>query len=294
MELNRDATWLPFRDTWREKPDVWMEKPDAGQIDQIVSLVRDVLGQSAVGAYLHGSTALDELRPHSDIDVLVVSRRATTPEEKRVLIDRLLRMSRRGDPSGQARSIELTIVVESEIRPWRYPPRFDFQYGDWLRSEFESGDLTPWETPNPDLAPMITMVRSGNRPLFGPPPTELFDPVPPSDLNRAIVEGIPGLLDDLDSDTGNVVLTFARIWTTLATGAIRSKDAAADWARTRLPEEHRAVLDRARAVYVGDEEERWDDLHARVRPHVEHVLREIERLAAREPSTEPGDPPEPG
>jgi len=250
------------------------------QLDQIVALVREVLGEDALGAYLHGSTALDQLKPRSDLDVLVVSRRQTTPEEKRALIGRLLRMSGHGDPSGEARPIELTIVVESEIRPWRYPPRLDFLYGDWLRAAFESGDLTPWETPNPDLAPVITMVRAANRALFGPPPSEVFDPVPLEDLNRAIVAGIPGLLDDLDSDTTNVVLTFARIWTTLATATVSSKDVAADWVLARLPEEHRPVLARARAVYLGDEVDNWGDLQARLRAHVKHVLGEIERLGA--------------
>jgi predicted nucleotidyltransferase len=251
---------------------------DVGQVEQIVDLVRDVLGEDAVGAYLHGSIALDQLRPQSDVDVLVLSRRSTTPDEKRALIDRLLRMSGRGDPSRAARPIELTIVVESEIRPWRYPPRLDFLYGDWMRAEFERGDITPWETPNPDLAPVITMVRFANRPLFGPPPSEVFDPVPLEDLNRAIVEGIRGLLDDLDSDTTNVVLTLARVWTTLATGTIWSKDAAADWVLARLPEVHRLVLARARAVYIGEGDDHWDDLQASLRPHVEHVLGEIERL----------------
>ncbi len=253
---------------------------DAGQLDQIAGLVRTVLGEDAIGAYLHGSTALDQLKPISDIDVLVLSRRPTTATERRTLIDRLLRMSGRGDPSGRARPIELTIVVELEIRPWRYPPRLDFQYGDWMRREFEGGDLSPWETPNPDLAPVITMVRSANRALFGPPPAEVFDPVPREDLNRAIVEGIPGLLDDLDSDTTNVVLTFARIWTTLATGSIRSKDTAADWVLPRLPEEHRPVLTRARAVYLGHEDDSWGDFRARLRPHIDHVQDEVERLVA--------------
>jgi predicted nucleotidyltransferase len=92
---------------------------DVGYVEQIVDLIRDVLGEDAVGAYLHGSVALDALKPDSDVDVLVVSRRPTTSREKRALIDRLLRMSGRGDPSGEARPIELTIVVESEIRPWR-------------------------------------------------------------------------------------------------------------------------------------------------------------------------------
>jgi predicted nucleotidyltransferase len=252
-----------------------MEPRDVDQIDKVVTLVRHVLREDAVGAYLHGSTALGTLRWRSDLDILVVLRRPTTAEDKRTLIDHLLRTSGRGHPSGDARSIELTIVVESDIRPWRYPPRLDFLYGDWMRSDFERGDLTPWETPNPELAPVITMVRAGNRALFGPPPRELFDPVPVEDLNRAIVEGIPGLLDDLDSDTANVVLTFARIWTTLETGTIHSKDAAADWVMSRLPEEHRPVLARARAVYLGDEVDQWGDLQGRARLHVEYVLRVI-------------------
>jgi hypothetical protein len=83
--------------------------------------------------------------------------------------------------------------------------------------------------------------------------------------------GLPGL----DTDTCNVVLTLARIWTTLATGAVRSKDAAADWALERLPEEHRTVLARARAIYLGEEEERWHDLEPRVRAYAEHVVAEI-------------------
>ncbi len=255
---------------------------DTRQIDQIVRLVRAVLGADAIGAYLHGSTARGELRPHSDIDVLVASARPTTPQEKRTLIDRLLRMSGRGDPSGRARSIELTIVVDAEIRPWHYPPRFDFLYGDWLRPDFEAGKLTPWETPNPDLAPIITMARLGDRAVFGPPPATYFDPVPRADLDRAIVAGIPGLLDDLDSDTANVSLTFARIWVTLATGEIRSKDAAAEWVLDRLPEEHRPVLIRARAVYLGDEDDRWDDLRAEARSFAEYVIGEIEWLSTDE------------
>jgi Domain of unknown function (DUF4111) len=87
------------------------------------------------------------------------------------------------------------------------------------------------------------------------------------------------LLGDLASDTRNVILTLARIWSTVATDVIRSKDEAATWALARLPEEHRAVLARARAIYLGDEQERWEDLEPRVRPHVDYVVAEIERLA---------------
>ena len=40
------------------------------------------------------------------------------------------------------------------------------------------------------------------------------------------------------------------------------------------------MLARARAIYLGEQDERWDDLESRVRPHVDHVVREVERLAA--------------
>jgi predicted nucleotidyltransferase len=251
--------------------------PEQEQIDQVVAVVREVLGPDVVGAYLFGSAVLGGLRPRSDLDVLVVTTRRTARDEKRHLVDRLLLIS--GSPPGPPRPIELTIVVESEIRPWRYPPRFDFQYGEWLRGEFESGHLEPWPTTNPDLASLVTMVLLANRPLLGPSPAEVFDPVPRGDHVRAMVGDIDMLLGDLDWDTRNVILTLARIWGTVATDVIRSKDAAATWALARLPEEHRAVLARARAVYLGDEEERWEDLEPRVRPHVDYVVAEIERLA---------------
>jgi predicted nucleotidyltransferase len=262
---------------------VAMRDEDRQQLDRVVTLVRDVLGADAAGAYLFGSAVHGGLQTQSDLDLLVLARRRTSREEKQRLVERLLAISGRSTPQGPWRRIELTIVVESEIKPWRYPPSFDFQYGDWLRSEFESGNIEPWPTTNPDLASLITMVLLANAPVLGPRPAEIFDPVPHDDLVNAMVGDIDSLLEDLDADTGNVILTLARIWSTVATGGIRSKDAAADCALERLPEQHRAVLVRARAIYLDDEEERWDDIQPRVRPHAEHVVAEIDRLSARQP-----------
>lgn len=255
-----------------------MHDQDRQQLARFSSLVRDVLGSEVIGAYLFGSAVLGGLKPESDLDVLVVTKRPTTRAEKERLVGRLLAISGRSTPEGRWRRLELTIVAEREIKPWSYPPSFDFQYGDWLRSEFESGNLTPWPTTtNPDLATLITMVLLGNTPILGPPPAEIFDPVSRGDLVKASTHGIDALLEDLGDDTRNVILTLARIWSTVATGEIRSKDAAADWVLDRLPEEHRAVIVRARAIYVGDEEERWDDLQPQVRRYADHVVPEIQR-----------------
>ena len=284
MSDARDAlgrSWLTF-----EEDDPVSRDSQQEQLDQILDLVRDVLGPDMVGIYLHGSAVLGGLRPLSDLDVLVVSKRRTLRHEKRRFVDQLLTISPGNRTLGSSRPVELTIVVESEIRPWHYPPTFDFQYGDWLRPEFESGNLEPWPTTtSPDVTLLVRMVLLGNAALVGPPPAEIFDPVPHGDYVRAMVAGIEALLGDLDSDTRNVVLTLARIWSSVATGEVRSKDRAADWALPRLPEEHRAVLARARAIYVGDQEDSWEDIRLGVRPHADHVVGEIHRLHRGPPQT---------
>jgi len=240
---------------------------DQQQLGRLLSLVAEVLGPDLVGAYLFGSAVLGGLQPESDIDVLVVARRRTTRPEKERLVDALLALS------GPPHRLELTIAADGAL---------DFQYGDWWRSEFESGNVEPWSgtAAANDLTVLVAMVLESGKALLGPPPAEALAPVFRRDLTRAMLEGIDPLLEDLDDDTRNVVLTLARIWATLGTGEFRSKDAAADWALERLPEEHRPVLARARAIYVGDEPEGWDDLLPRVRPHADYVVAEIRRLPA--------------
>jgi streptomycin 3"-adenylyltransferase len=257
------------------------------QLRRLMELVDGVLGRDVVGAYLHGSAVLGGLRPASDLDVMVVCERPMDDRRRRALLDGLLGVSGTGSPGGP-RPVELTVVVRSEVCPWRYPPVGDFLYGEWLRGEFEAGAL-PRRGPMPDLAVLITMVLSGDHPVTGPPPARVLDPVPHADLVRAMTAGLPELLDDLDADTRNVLLTLARVWTTLATGGIRPKDAAADWALARLPAEHRPVLEHARRLYLDSacSEETWtEELRAGVRPHVEAVLTEIRRQR-------PAPPPRP-
>jgi streptomycin 3"-adenylyltransferase len=150
-----------------------------------------------------------------------------------------------------------------------------------MRREFESGDVEPWpSTEMPDLASLITMVRLANTPLVGPPPAEALDPVPREDYLRAIVGDIDTLVSELAWDTANVLLTLTRIWSTVATNAIRPKDLAADWALERLPPEYQPVLFHARAIYLGTEEDRWEDARSDAQACAEYMMGEIRRAAA--------------
>ncbi|WP_435877138.1 aminoglycoside adenylyltransferase family protein [Streptomyces acidicola] len=248
--------------------------PPVTQLDDVLHLVRRVLGDDLTGAYLHGSAVLDGLRPSSDLDVLVVTSRRTTEDERRSLTAGLMRLSGPQAVNGPARPVELTVVARDDISPWRYPPRCEFLYGEWLREDFERG-VVPGPVVTPDLAPVITMTLNGDTALLGPPTAEVLAPVPHEDLRRAIVAGVPDLLADLESDTRNVLLTLARIWTTLATGTIKSKDAAAAWALGLLPPEHRPALALARAAYRDEQPDDWHALMPRARALAAHLAAEI-------------------
>lgn len=227
--------------------------PQDRQTAAVVRLVTEVLGDDVIGAYPHGSTVLGTLRPTSDLDVLVVCRRATTESQRRALVQGLLDVSGRRARQGPGRPIEVTVVVQSELRPWRYPPPVEFQYGEWLRDDYEAG-LTPGPGTEPDVALLVAVALRGGAPLVGPDLREVLDPVPHDDVRRAAVAGVPGLLEDVDDDTRNVLLTLARVWHTLATGRISTKDVAAAWAVERLPADHREAMASAASGYLHEPE----------------------------------------
>ena len=160
----------------------------AAQTERVLRLVREVLGRDVLGAYEHGSAVLGGVQPTSDIDILVITRRLATLVEKRQLVEGLMATSAPFPPPGLERCVEVTVVAQAQVRPWRYPPSFDLQYGEWLRKRFEDGDdLALQATVNPDLTTLLTIVLLGDQTLFGPPPGEVLDPVLVEDCIKAMV-----------------------------------------------------------------------------------------------------------
>lgn len=227
------------------------------QIDAVVRIVCDLVGDGLIGIYLSGSSVEGGLRPASDLDLVVVSGRSLSDPERTSLAQQVMAVS--GRRVG-GRPVELTVVVQSQIRPWRYPPMAEFQYGDWLVEEIRQHGIAG-PAPMPGLAVELTQVRRSGRALVGPEATAALDPVPWEDVERSCRDAVPELLDDLAGDERNVLLTFARIWCTLVTGEIRAKDRAAEWALPRLPESLRPALAHARNLYLTTSyaEETWPD-----------------------------------
>lgn len=251
-----------------------------------MALVSDVLGDGLMGAYLYGSAVAGGLRPASDLDLLLVSKSRTSPAQRRALIAGLRPLSARDARPRGWRPVELTIATLPDIAPPRYPPHVDFQSGEWLRAQFDAGEPRPWRTPNPDLLIVLAQARQASAALIGAGATDVLPEIPSTDLARAMTDEIGSLLDDLETDTANVLLTLARIWHTLATRNFAAKDEAAEWALAQI-DEPLPALELARNEYVGvapvgpHEGDPWAHLQAEATSAARLLIGRIEGLAER-------------
>jgi len=245
------------------------------QAMQALKIVEDLLGNSIVGVYLFGSAVNGGLRINSDVDVLVIVNHSLPEVTRKKLTDRLMLISGKIGNTDSMRPLEVTVINHSDIVPWLYPPRIEFIYGEWLRSEFEKGQIQE-PTYDPDLAIVIAQVSKNGISLFGPNASEILDPVPMIDIRRAIKESLPGLIEGIKGDERNVILTLARMWQTVSIGEISPKDVAAKWALPRLPKEYSTLLDLARKAYCGEYVDKWEELDSEVTALVNHMKNSIE------------------
>ena len=251
------------------------------QVLAAVGAIGDSIPHDAVVAvYLYGSAVAGGLRPDSDLDLAVVTARRLTDREKVALVGAIRPLSRRSLRRPDWRPLEVTVLARPLVQPWRYPPSFEVQYGEWLTDAELGEQVRGTAVASPDLAVVIAMLRDSSHAYLGPPAEDVLDPVPTEDLNRATLDAMPTLLADLDGDTRNVLLTLARMWTTVATGALLSKDHAAEWAGERLPPGGRALLDRARRLYLEGGWGEWGTTMEEVRLLADLMSDEIRAAAA--------------
>jgi streptomycin 3"-adenylyltransferase len=233
-----------------------------------------------VGVWLHGSATADELRPDSDVDLLLVTTRSLQEGERRDLVDVLLQWSGRRATRGPGRPLEVVSVVRRDVVPWRYPPTCDLLYGEWLRDEVAVA--LPRAEPSPDLAVLLAAARGTAVPLVGPDLADVVPAVPPDDLRRAVLDALPDLLADLVGDERNVLLTLARMVVTLRTGLIVAKDLAAEDVASTTSGPTSEALGLAAAAYRGEADDEWGDVP------VEQVAADLAALV-RAGGLNPGD-----
>lgn len=245
------------------------------QLKDSLALLKMILGPDLLGVYLYGSSIVGGLQKYSDFDLFVVTNRGTILEEKTRLVANLLQISGIY-MKGSKLPMEMTLVEKGKINPWQYPPHFDFQYGEWLRDSFEKGIIELWPSYEmPDLALIITQVLLKSQTLWGLEPEQLLAHVPYRDFMKAMLHDLDRLATDLEHDIRNVLLTYARVWSTLVTNEIRSKPAAANWVMNRLPKMYQPVMKRAKSICIGVEKEHWDDIESLIKPCADFMVSKI-------------------
>ena len=233
----------------------WPNCPDAvrHQIEDFLTQLRDALGDNLIGVYLHGSLALGCFNPdQSDVDLLVVTRRALPVETKRRMAELLLHCS------AHPRPIEISVLSEGDLYPWRYPTPYAFHFSeDWrdkIGGQLSNGEWRKWNAErqvDDDLAVHITITRRRGICLAGRPIAEALPAVPPADYRDSIVGDFWWAKDRLQRHPVYFVLNACRVWAYLAEGLICSKDEGGEWALRARPDEFRPLVAQALDVYRG-------------------------------------------
>jgi hypothetical protein len=243
----------------RSSPDLETLPVVRAQLGELTTGFRAVLGDGLVGIYAHGSLALgcfSEAR--SDIDVLVVSGRSLTEDDKLAVVDLFLHVSLSPYP------VEAHVLTTEQLRDWRHPSPFELHYGEVHRDGYAFdplGTLAGMTEGDPDLAAHLTVARAAGIPVIGPAPGELFPRVPQADLRDALLRDLEWSRNVRSALYG--VLSPCRIWAALETGEVQSNATGAAWALERLPSDLRPLVAQALASYTGagepievDEDER--------------------------------------
>lgn len=227
------------------------------QAEQALSILQSHFADSLIAVYLHGSSVTSELRPASDIDLLVVINQSMTEQSREHLIHCLMGISGLYpiDPEGR-RPVEVAIFLMSELAQLAYPARCELIYGEWLRTDYEHG-VFEGPTQDPEFTLMLAQAEQEAVCLWKKG-TYYLPVISQNDIKQAVLDACPNLLLSLEGDERNVLLTLARMWYTMETGKFASKDTAASWAMNLMPIDLASVLNIAQTAYINGSFVDWD------------------------------------
>jgi hypothetical protein len=218
-------------------------------LTRFVTAVREITGDTFVGAYLQGSFALGAGDMESDCDFIV----ATTTL-----------------PRGAMESALRDLHDEIPTRPGHWTRHLEGSYADVMSLRDSSGLGTRWLYCDHGHRELIWdthcnslharwILRNRGVVLDGPPVKELIDEVSSEELRISMREALARLKDDLLTwlpldvawSQRYLVSNFCRVLYTLVTAEVTSKRGAMDWAREQLDPRWRPLLkqctdDRAR------------------------------------------------
>ncbi|EPH13172.1 aminoglycoside adenylyltransferase domain-containing protein [Myroides odoratimimus] len=221
------------------------------QVTQTTAFLINTLGENLQGIYLYGSYVMGGLQHKSDIDLFVIVNQTLSLERKKILIEQLLVLSGKIDNNQGKRYLEVTIINQSELSSLEFPLYREFQYGEWLREEYTKGYI-PETVKDEDLTILLRKIRLNSLTIYGKEATEVIPTISDTVFNKAILSSLPSLIKEIEDDEINVILTLCRMYYSIQTGEVISKDKAVDYLLPIAPDEFKLLLLKAKAVYLGE------------------------------------------
>lgn len=196
---------------------------------KVVGFTKDVarrleraLGPELIGVYLHGSAAMDAFQfQRSDIDMLAISRRELTDEERRAVADALLDPEMPCPGSG----LEFHLVTDASLDVASKSPAFEVHLTTlpedrkYVDGRGHAGD--------PDLILHYAMCQARGRAIVGPEPADILPVVPREWVLEAMIEELDWALEN--APPHYTILNACRAVQYAETGELVSKLEGGHW-----------------------------------------------------------------
>lgn len=220
-------------------------------VGKIAAEIAKIVGDEAIGVYLHGSLAMGGFNPaHSDIDLIAVTDEALTGKAKRALVQLFL------THSSQPYPIEISFLNQAQLQTWQHPSPYDFHFSEHWRARYEEVGEEPefyvqeeietdW-----DLAAHLTIMHKFGICIRGKPIQDTFPIIPKADYVSAILVDYKECLETIHVKPVYGILNGLRVYWYLKEGNISSKKEAGDWGARALPEEVRPIVQQAAYAYA--------------------------------------------
>lgn len=228
---------------------------------QVVDLLKEILKDKLEAIYLYGSAVRGGLKKDSDIDMFAVINSSLGNLERKLLIERLMAISGEiGNQQGK-RYLELTISTLDELKGNQYPFFREFQYGEWLRDEFKKGYLSE-KIADPDMTVLLAQLKQSSVAILGNEAESIIPNISKTQLNLAMQDSVQELIENLEGDERNVLLTLARILATTETGEFMPKDKAGAYLLPLLNKSQQETMNLAINGYLGKTNDNWGNRKA--------------------------------
>lgn len=220
----------------------------------LLNKTMEIIKGEFVGFYIHGSLAMGGFNPDlSDIDIIVVTKKSLSENNKRALAHLFLTYSKEPFP------IEISFLNEIQLNNWVHPCPYDFHYSEFWRERYENDLLRGTNLflnnevkCDSDLAAHITIINNRGICLKGRPIDKIFPLVPRSHYISSIMDDFQDCLVNIEQEPTYCVLNLIRVYMYLKDGIIASKQEAGMLAELFLPFEWNLTIQKAVNYYVKD------------------------------------------